>query len=398
MHALIDGLGCGGAEMCLAEFAAIAPAVGVELSVGTLDGARDAMAARRLRSLGVDVTEVAVSGLLRGTDRRRVRRHLEAVAPQLLHTHLGGADFFGGLAARRLGLPAVATIHEVRGPQKPIPALRSALIGWVRRNCFDRVIAVSEAARAAALQRKDAPPDRTVVVPNAVADDPRPGSGPIVRAELGWAREEFVVGMVSALRPEKGHDVAIRAVGMLRARYPRARLLIVGDGAARAEIAAHARSLGDGVRLTGYRDDIMEVLDACDVLLQPSYADAFPTALLQALAASVPIVAADVGGIPEIVSDGRTALLVPAPPSPATVADALETILADDQRGSGLARAGRAHFRSHYSLETWADRLRAIYEEVIVSHRTGPPSPFAGPAATTRAARRPPRARPRWRE
>ena len=371
VHALIDGLGVGGAEMCLAEFAAAAPAVGVDLSVAALGGTPDDAAARRLRSLGIEVSMVTVSSLLAPGDRRRVREHVAAVGPELLHTHLGGADLLGGLAARRLGLPAVSTIHEVRGSEGMVQSTRSALIGWARRRSFDRVIAVSEAARAAALKHRGASRERTVVLPNAVADGARPGAGKAVRAELGWSGEEFVIGMCSALRRVKGHDVAIAAIDLLRVRHPQVRLLIAGDGPDRAEVESRAAALGDGVRVTGYRADVMELLDACDVVLQPSYSEAFPTTLLQALAASTPVVATDVGGIPEIVRDRETALLVPAPPVAEAVEDALERILLDRELARRLARAGRERFESSYSLSSWAARLRATYEEVIAERRTG---------------------------
>ena len=367
VHALIDGLGCGGAEMCLVEFAAAAPTVGVDLSVAALGGALKDAAARRLLALGVDVAIVRVSSLVAPGDRRRVREHLASVDPDVLHTHLGGADLLGGVAARRLELPAVSTIHEVKGSEGMVASTRSALIGRARRTCFDRVIAVSEAARVAALRRRATAPERTVVVPNAVVDAPRPGSGRALRTGLGWSAGEFVIGMCSALRRVKGHDVALAAVERLRVRHPHVRLLIAGDGPDRAEIEARAAPLGDAVRVLGYRDDVMELLDACDVVLQPSYSEAFPTTLLQALAASAPIVASDAGGIPEIVRDGETALLVTTPPARDAVADALERLLLDPSLAHRLARAGRERFESSYSLATWAARLRAIYDEVIAA-------------------------------
>src|SRR5581483_12011893 len=96
----------------------------------------------------------------------------------------------------------------------------------------------------------------------------------------------------------------------LRERYPRVRLVVAGDGPTRAQVRSLARPLGEGAVLTGHRTDVMALLDATDVLIHPSFADAFPTSLIEAGAASVPVVATRVGGIPEIVESGRTGTLL----------------------------------------------------------------------------------------
>ena len=106
-----------------------------------------------------------------------------------------------------------------------------------------------------------------------------------------------------------------------------------------------AAPLGDAVVLTGYRDDVMELLDATDVLVHPSRTEAFPTALLEAMAARVPVVATAVGGIPEIVADGRTGLLVDAPPDAGRFADAVLSLAADPDLRRRLGEACTAKAR-----------------------------------------------------
>ena len=175
-----------------------------------------------------------------------------------------------------------------------------------RRHCAARVIAVSEAARRIYLERRWDRPERVVVVRNGVAAEPAARLGRRAACRVGIAPDEVLVAMVSRLGAEKGHDVALAAVALARRRYPGLRLVIVGDGDQRGQIQRAAATLDGAVIVTGYRDDVMEVLDAADLLLHPSRFDAFPTALLEAMAASVPVLASATGGIVEIVADGET--------------------------------------------------------------------------------------------
>ncbi len=186
--------------------------------------------------------------------------------------------------------------------------------------------------------------------------------------------------MVSALRPEKGHDVAIEAVRMLRARLPNLRLLIVGQGAQHDAIAHASADLGDAVVMAGLRHDVMRVFDATDICLQPSHADAFPTTVIEAMAASVPVVASAIGGIPELVSDGRTGVLVPAPPDPEVVAAAVGRLLDQPDTRRRLAEAARLEYTERFTARPWALSTRALYDAVLANaNGRRPRSTGAGP-------------------
>jgi glycosyltransferase involved in cell wall biosynthesis len=167
------------------------------------------------------------------------------------------------------------------------------------------------------------------------------------------------------LRTDKGHAVAVDAIARLRERFPNLRLLVAGEGPARAEVERAVATLGGAGVLAGHRDDVMAVLDAADVLVHPSRIDAFPTALLEALAAGVPAVATAVGGIPEIVEDGRTGVLVGASADGAALAAALEPLLADRALRGQLAAWGRERFAARYSAARWAQNLRGLYDDVL---------------------------------
>ena len=146
----------------------------------------------------------------------------------------------------------------------------------------------------------------------------------------------------------------------------------MGDGPAREKVRRLVARLGATAILTGHRDDVMPVLMASDVVLHPTLMDAFPTALLEAAAARVPVVATAVGGIPEIVVDGATGLLVAAPPTAEAVADRLESLLLDSALRARLGRAAGERFEERFTARRWAAALREVYEGVrTYGHRFG---------------------------
>ncbi len=370
--AVIDHLALGGAEMLLGQFAAAAPGAGIRLQVVQLEDRDGSPAAAPLIDAGVQPVSLKLGGRPSVHDVRALRSHIRAVKPDIVHTHLGTADFIGGIAARSLGVPAVATIHAVRQRNSGMTRAKDAVFTFSQRCCAARVIVVSDSARRAYLRESPGMEDRVVRIYNGVDFPAAPGSGAAVRAEFGLAPDDLVVGMVSALRPEKGHDVALRAIALLREHFPEVRLLIAGRGAYAEELARLAAPLGESVVLAGARTNVASVFDALDVCLHPSRMDAFPTTLIEALAASVPVLATAVGGIPEIIDDGSTGVLVHAPPSPEEIALALGSLLADPVRRVALAAAGRVAYEDRFTAGPWAQRTRGLYDEVLAESRTGP--------------------------
>jgi glycosyltransferase involved in cell wall biosynthesis len=373
VHILIDSLTWGGAEMLLGDLAAGAPSGGIELSVGYLQEIDGSPAAMGLRARGIEPELVPVRRILEPGAVPRLRRHLARVRPDVVHTHLEFADALGLSAARSLGLPSVSTIHLLArrptgqaayGTRRSIAKER--LAAFVRRHAAARVLAVSDAAREAYLQTGWDVPRRVVAVHNGIARrTPREESGSQVRRELGLDHDALVVSTATVLRQGKGHDILFEAVRQLLPRFPRLRLVVLGDGPAREQIHRLARPLGSVVVLPGHRHDVMAVLAATDVLVHPTLMDAFPTALLEAAAACVPVVATAVGGIPEIVEDGRTGLLIDTPPSVAALAERLASLLSDEQMRRRIGEQARVRFMERFTAELWVRRLRGVYDDVL---------------------------------
>ncbi len=365
----------------LADFAAFASTVDLAVSVGYLSAGSDGAARERLRRAGFEPELVQVRSLFGARDVARVRAHLARTGADVVHTHLKYADVLGGIAARSLRMPVVSTLHEAAWSGPPAERARQRLAGFVRRHCADRVIAVSGEARRSYLATGWDQPGHIATVRNGIPERPGRGSRMEMRGRFGLGEAEPVIAMLSALRPEKGHEIGFAAFGALRSRFPDLRLLVIGDGPRRAEVERMAAPFGDAAVVAGYQDDVASVLAGVDVLAHPSHADAFPTALLEAMAASVPIVASRVGGIPEIVVDGATGLLVHAPPDPAAVAAAVGRLLEDAQLRDSMGQRARQRFEAEFSPRAWLEQTRAVYDEVTAARG----SALAASSAAVRA-------------
>jgi glycosyltransferase involved in cell wall biosynthesis len=227
------------------------------------------------------------------------------------------------------------------------------------------VVAVSDSAKVAYLAGRRDRPEHVVVVRNGIADRARRGSGQQVRAELGLDHDDVLITMLSKLRPEKNFETGINVAVELRREFPNVRLLIVGDGPHEAAVRSHALRCGDGVRLLGHREDVMEILDATDIVLHPSHFDAFPTTVLEAMAASVPVVATATGGIVEIIENGSCGVLIPSSVDVQGFVTALRPLIADHERRRQMGRAARRRFEATFTADRWAARLRALYDDVL---------------------------------
>jgi glycosyltransferase involved in cell wall biosynthesis len=361
--ALIDHFVQGGAETLLSRFAVAAPEAGIDLSVACLEERDGNPAAAPLRDHGIELVNLDLAGRPDFRALRTVRDHIARVRPELVHTHLGSSDLLGCVAAQSLATPAVSTIHTTYWERR-----REWVSGCVVGRCADRVIAVSESARQEYL-RHPGWGRNVVTIHNGIDVSAEPGSGARVREELGIAPDDLVVTMASALRPEKGHAIALEALRFLRPRFPNLKLLILGQGALRDAIAGDAADLGSSVVMVGFKPDVMPYLAAADICLQPSLREAFPTTLIEAMAARTPIVASAVGGIPEIITGPELGVLIPAPPSPSSVADGVGSLLEHPERRQALATAGHDAYQRRFTAGPWVHRTRALYDQILVGRR-----------------------------
>jgi glycosyltransferase involved in cell wall biosynthesis len=278
----------------------------------------------------------------------RVRR--EARKADLVHTHLVHADVYGALGARRL----VSTKHN----DDPFRAGAFRFVERALARRAFRVIAITEALARFQVERVGLPAGKVEVIHYGLDELPAAwGSNPAddVRSD---AR---VLLAVCRLEPQKGLDIAVRALPEIRARHPNAELVVLGEGAQRSELEQLASELQVPVHLLGRVPNVAAWLSRADLLVHPARWEGFGLALLEAMLASKPVVATNVSSIPEIVSDGETGLLV-APDDPAALAAAVTRLL-DDPDNYGLL--GRERAKSQFSVARMTDRTLAVYETAL---------------------------------
>lgn len=309
-----------------------------------------------LRADGVPVTEVRCGPRRYLAEVLAVARVLRESGASLVHTHVYHADVIGYVAARRCGIPVVATVHGFTAN-----GWKNAFYIWLdlrllRR--FDAVICVSEAVRTRVL-RSGVPGARAHVVPNAYAAS-RPVPRSEARARLGVGEHDVVIGWVGRFTRDKGPDLFLDAV--LGLERPRTVALLVGDGPERDVLAARvagATSCACDVRLLGRQDDAGSLLAAFDVLVMSSRSEGVPMVLLEAITAEVPVVSFAVGGIPEVLSDDA-GFLVPAG-DVASLRRAIAWSLEHPEEGRRRCRVAKGILTDRLGAQRWLDGLESVY-------------------------------------
>lgn len=286
----------------------------------------------------------------------------------VLHTHMFGSNLWGMLAAGACRVP-VRIAHEHTWSYEGNP-LRAWLDGHVIGPLCSRFIAVSSADAERMVRIEHVPPAKVMVMPTAYV--PRPAAGGLdLRAELGLAPGTPLYGTAAVLRPQKALEVLVAAHVHVLAARPDAHLVIAGDGECRAAIEAQvaAASIGDSVHLLGRRSDVDALIAELDVAAMSSDFEGTPLFALECLANRTPLVSTAVGGLPDLLDDGRTGLLVP-PRDPHALAAAIVSLLGDADRRERMADAAFGRL-DDYRLETIAHRFGDLYERLYAERRRG---------------------------
>jgi glycosyltransferase involved in cell wall biosynthesis len=289
---------------------------------------------------------------------RALRRIITRTPIHLLHANTLWDHPYAVVSSWGLGIP---TICHIRG---------SWTLDKIRKYFLHRATRLVTVSRALMAGFPPALAQRVQVVYDGVdLERFHPcRTGEPVRDELGIEKDQPVVGMVSRLDPLKGQDTLIRAIGILQRDFPRLILLLAGETSARdrwyqsrLEQLAQELCLPGRVIFMGARDDIDRVTNAMDVAALPSRDEGFGLTLVEAMASSKPVVATAVGGIPEVVEDGVTGLLVP-PDDPQALARALQALLSNPDLRIAMGQAGRRRAENLFDIKAHVHAMENIYQ------------------------------------
>ena len=286
----------------------------------------------------------------------RLVRTVQKLGPAtIVHTHTSPALTLASLVCR--WTPDARILHTRR---VAFPLRRTAKY----RTTADHYVAISMAI-ADQLRRGGIDHDRLEVIYSGIdvnALDRAQNQPTDLEVE---SASELVV-CTASLTLEKGHSVLLDAWQVVARQRPQARLVLLGDGPLRPALE---RLAGPNVRLIGNSDQVASWLRIADLYVQPSLAEGLGTATLEAMGCTVPVVASATGGLPEVVVDGFTGLLVP-PGRPDELATAISTLLNDPDRRAQMGSAGRERVVQHFSVDRLVSRYRAAYEQLSSTRRT----------------------------
>ncbi|MEK7680407.1 MAG: glycosyltransferase family 4 protein, partial [Deltaproteobacteria bacterium] len=317
---------------------------------------------------GLEGRGIPMSGPLDVRALIALSRLIREEGVDLLCAHGYKSTVMGWLAAKRAGIPVISFSRGYTAEDRMV-----AFYEWVERRVLGRVdgvVAVSDGQRKK-LEGMGVKARRYWTVHNAVSINSRAvGSEEKIRKEvfarLGVPEGSIMVVSAGRLSPEKGHKDLVEAISMLNGSAGRAVFVFCGDGALRKELEAHAArlSVDKQCRFVGFRKDINDIFKAMDLLVLPSLTEGLPNVVLEAFSNAKPVVATSVGGVPELVEDGVSGILVPKE-RPDLLAGAISKCLSSADMRMAMGLAGYRKVSSEFTFEQQTRRLEGIYGEVL---------------------------------
>lgn len=376
---LISGLPVGGAERVTTLFLRHLASTGRSIPVCTLTDRHDGPPAEEVSRAGIRRFDLGARRLVDPAAVVRLLRILRREGTRLIHAHGQDASIVAAAVCAVHPTALVVTRHVLDEPANTVrQRLRAALaLASLRR--ADGVVAVSRAVASRLLASGRVPHHRIHVIYNGIdhrafTQERMAAARVRVRSSLGVGERARVILVPAVLREGKGHDVLLSALPVLRRRIPDVRVLVAGDGEMAESLRrrAEAEAVEDVVDFLGFRRDVPDLMAAADVVALPSFAEALPTALLEAAAAGRPVVATRVGGTPEVVAHGRTGLLVPPNDAPA-LRRALLTLLTDGERVCEMGRRARLRAEARFGIARQVDRTLRLWRTLAAGRSSGLP-------------------------
>jgi L-malate glycosyltransferase len=326
---------------------------------------RDSPLARRAKAAGVPVHVVGRKARRAGS-ALLLRKLLSEQKFDVLHANEPHALTSAWLARAQRIVPVLVSRRVA------YPLSRSGL-ARMRYQAAQCIVAISHFVEKSVLE-SGMPAEKVAVVYDGVEVPPLPTPEARRQARQRWGAtgEDRLLGCIGYLLPEKGQEIAIRALSTLQAKIPGARLLLAGDGPCRRPLQALVRQQGlqDAVIFAGFVDDVSQVYAALDVFVFPSLAEPLGTSLLAAMAWGLPVVAVAIGGLPEYVKDGENGLLV-AQPDPELFSAEIRRLLNDETFGIALGQKARSTIAERFSVHCMVENTIHVYEDVLRKKHAG---------------------------
>jgi glycosyltransferase involved in cell wall biosynthesis len=353
---VLSSYGVGGQERVALDLAIGQRQRGHDVAVLSLAPEPDGAMVEEFRAHDIPTLRVAKRDGFDPTLVGRLLRALRSRAAEVVHTHNPLPLIYGAPAARLAGAAAIHTKHGANPGGRAQRLLRRAAAQLTHA-----FVAVSATTAEQAIALRDMPPVRLHTIPNGIQLDryhPDAEARAAARVELGLG-DGWVVGTVGRLDDYKNQALLVRA--MAPHLSSRVRLVIVGDGPARGEVEAAIAALPEPrwVVMTGRRMDVPKLMPAFDTFALSSRTEGLPLVVPEAMAVGLPIVTTAVGGLPAVVDDGQTGMLVPI--DEAMLAAALGRLIADPARARAMGRRGREVALERYSAERMVDAYLAVY-------------------------------------
>jgi glycosyltransferase involved in cell wall biosynthesis len=312
---------------------------------------------QRMRQAGLPVVPLVMRHEVDLAAAWQLAQYLRRHQVDILHMHTPHAHTIGVLACL-----VASHVRKVVSRRVDFPPIRHVFSGWKYRLPRIQYLTVSEAIRRVLLQ-SGIPPQCVQTIHSGI--DLRRFEE-VADAPAVFPAGTRIIGTVGHLAGHKGQRYLLEAMPSLLAEEPRLGLVVAGDGDLRATLEAQAVSLGiaEQVHFTGFRQDIVAVMRQFEVFVFPSSLEGLGTATLDAMALGKPVVATRAGGIPEVVQDGVTGMLVP-PRDPHALAQAILHLLRHPEHGQTLGEAGRKRVEQHFTAERMATQTLHVYQRLL---------------------------------
>ena len=361
---LVEDLKIGGAERLIADIAEGLDSQKFDVTVWCV--ARGGEIADELNEKGIKVKILGIISYYNPLNILKLARLLRKAKPDIVHIHGYFASVIGRIAAKIAGiLILINHVHSTYWDYRKRHILMEKFLSIFTH----KIICCSKAVEDFVRDYERIKPSKTVVIYNSVDEDNFSTfkNGSSAKAQLGVDSGVSLVGTVSSLAPHKGHKYLIQAAPMILDILPSTKFLIVGDGILREKLEEQVKNLNliSNVIFTGTRKNIPDLLSAMDIFVLPSCSrEGLGISIIEAMAAEKPVVATDIGGIPEVVKNGETGLLV-LPRNSEALAQAIIELLRNPKKANTMGKKGKIRFQEKFTNKRMLSEVENLYVALL---------------------------------